>query len=333
MGAVYRHWLLLQMIPRAPRRIDTKALEAQLHSLGHEVHRRTIQRDLEKLSEIFPLACDDREKPFGWSWSREAPAFDIPHMDPATALSFRLMSQFLEGLLPPATLQHLQPHIRQAGKVLDLMEKADYRSWPEKVRVMGRMQPLMMPDLHSSVLQVVYESLLEGKKLKATYCRRGEINRVEYEINPLGLVFLDHVLYLVCTMWSYDQLENVRQLALHRMTEAWKLEASAIVPEGFCLDTYIKGGAFGYLASEQTVRLKALFERDAALHLGVTPLGENQRLTEQDHDTILVEATVLDTAQLRWWLLGFGGRIEVLEPAGLREDMRRHARRMAQRYA
>ncbi len=46
----------------------------------------------------------------------------------------------------------------------------------------------------------------------------------------------------------------------------------------------------------------------------------------------LVESTVLDTAQLRWWLLGFGGRVEVLEPEFLRDEFRKHAERMAEIY-
>jgi predicted DNA-binding transcriptional regulator YafY len=45
-----------------------------------------------------------------------------------------------------------------------------------------------------------------------------------------------------------------------------------------------------------------------------------------------VEATVADTGQLRWWLLGFGGRVEVQEPLGLREELKNHAVRMVGRY-
>ena len=49
--------------------------------------------------------------------------------------------------------------------------------------------------------------------------------------------------------------------------------------------------------------------------------------------TVLVEATVADTRQLRWWLLGFGGRIEVLEPQRLRDELKDHAERMVVRYS
>ncbi len=67
-----RQWRMLQMIPRAPRKIDAATLEARLREHGLAIDRRSIQRDLQKLSSVFPLVCDDRHKPYGWSWTRDA---------------------------------------------------------------------------------------------------------------------------------------------------------------------------------------------------------------------------------------------------------------------
>jgi predicted DNA-binding transcriptional regulator YafY len=35
---------------------------------------------------------------------------------------------------------------------------------------------------------------------------------------------------------------------------------------------------------------------------------------------VRLQATVPDTAQLRWWLRGFGSEVEVLEPSAIREE-------------
>lgn len=67
-----RQWLILSMLPVRPRRIDTSAIEARLKERGIDVHRRTIQRDLIELAEVFPIIADERAKPFGWRWSDEA---------------------------------------------------------------------------------------------------------------------------------------------------------------------------------------------------------------------------------------------------------------------
>jgi predicted DNA-binding transcriptional regulator YafY len=72
-----RYLMVLREIPRAPRRIDTETLAVRLESHGLRVSRRTLQRDLERLSGTFPLVCADQSKPYGWSWVDE-PSRDRP---------------------------------------------------------------------------------------------------------------------------------------------------------------------------------------------------------------------------------------------------------------
>lgn len=331
MSTSYRHWLLLRMIPRYPRKIDTASIEALMERQGITIHRRSIQRDLEKLSDIFPLACDDRDKPFGWSWSADAPAFDLPAMSPPVALAYRMVGEFMAGMFPEEIFAQLAPHFRHADDVLNQTDKETLKSWPDKVRILSRTQPLLPPELSSEVFAVVSDSLLEGKRFKVSYLRRGESQPVAWTINPLGLVLHDRLVSLVCTMGENDRMNDLRTIHLHRIQTAQRMNEPAIVPEGFCLDAYLAGGAFGYRKGEN-IRLRALFEKDATLHLEETPLSADQRLTDQPDGNVLVEATVADTGQLRWWLLGFGGRVEVLAPEDVREEMKGHAVRMAERY-
>lgn len=70
-----RQLLLLSLLPEPPRRIDTASLEQKLRALGHPIHRRSIQRDLLHLAKVFPIEADGHRKPFGWRWSKYAPAF------------------------------------------------------------------------------------------------------------------------------------------------------------------------------------------------------------------------------------------------------------------
>ena len=99
--ALLRHWTLLKLIPRAPRTADVSQLLSQLADAGHTITRRQLQRDLNTLSTLFPITADDRNIPYGWSWSKDAPAFDLPRMDGTTALSVKLLEQFIPQLLPP----------------------------------------------------------------------------------------------------------------------------------------------------------------------------------------------------------------------------------------
>jgi predicted DNA-binding transcriptional regulator YafY len=320
------------MIPRYPRRIDTASIESLMERQGITIHRRSIQRDLEKLSDIFPLTCDDRDKPFGWSWSADAAAFDIPTMSPPAALAYRMVGEFMSGMFPKEIFKQLAPHFSHANAVLGQTDKDTLKDWPDKVRTISRTQPLLPPDMISGCFDVVSDSLLEGKCFQVTYLRRGQSQPVDWTVTPLGLVLHDRLITLVCTMGNYIKLKDVRTMHLHRIQTAQRIDKEAVIPEGFSLDEYLATGVFGYRRDVGTIRIKALFEKDATIHLEETPLSADQQLTEQPDGDVLVEASVADTGQLRWWLLGFGGRVEVLEPQGLRDELKGHAERMAGRY-
>lgn len=107
-SAILRQWLILTMLPRPPRRIDSGALEARLRERGVDVHRRTIQRDLVELSGVFPIVSDDRAKPYGWRWTDDAAfvrSLPLPRTD-ATAASREVLVR-----LPRAALSHLVAEI------------------------------------------------------------------------------------------------------------------------------------------------------------------------------------------------------------------------------
>lgn len=91
-------------------------------------------------------------------------------------------------------------------------------------------------------------------------------------ITPLGLVLHDRLTSFVCTIGNYNHLKDVRTLHLHRIKSAELMNETAIVPEGFDLDKFIYGVAFGYCKSDETICMKALFEKDATIHFEETPL-------------------------------------------------------------
>jgi predicted DNA-binding transcriptional regulator YafY len=307
-----RQWELLRAIPRAPRKIDVAALTTKLETAGYKTTKRSIQRDLNLLSGVFPLICDDRSQTYGWSWSGDAPTFDLPAMDGPTALTVRLIEQFIPTLLPPAIRDLLAPQFARARAVLDANPDNPLRKWTDCVRVVPREMPLLPPKFNSDAVRVVYDALLAGQRFATDYrSRANDTDEVKtYEVNPLGLVARGNLLYLVCTLWDY---QDIRQLALHRVLTASPTDKPVKKPDGFDLDRYIESGEFQYPVGPM-IKLKAEFARSAAVHLIETPLSENQTIELLGPGHMLVTATVRDTAQLDWWLLGFGCAVRVLEP-------------------
>lgn len=68
-------------------------------------------------------------------------------------------------------------------------------------------------------------------------------------------------------------------------------------------------------------------------HLSECPLSRDQTLEpERGSDDYIVEAKVLESAQLQWWLRGFGPFVEVLGPEKLRKDFAVEAEALAAAY-
>lgn len=68
MEATLRQWATLRLIPKPPRTISTRALHERLTGHGYEVTKRTVERDLSKLSTVFPLTSDQAGNELRWGW-------------------------------------------------------------------------------------------------------------------------------------------------------------------------------------------------------------------------------------------------------------------------
>jgi len=303
-----RQWQMLRMIPRHPLKITAKVLHEKLLAEQFDVTKRTIERDLLSLSEMFPLLSDERDKPYGWSWSKDAAVFDLPGLSHNEALTLAMVEQHLNTLLPASTLNQLQPYFKAAKQHLSNIPNSERsRSWLNKVRTVQPTQPLLPPVVKAAAQKIVYEALLADQQLKIQYLKRSAEKSVEYHIHPLAVVQRGPITYLCCTFYDYDDL---RILALHRIQSATMLTEKAKVPKGFSIDVAIKSGKFGFGEGEE-IQLEAIFYNGAGEHLFETPLSHDQILTEQGDGTLKLVATVANTPQLKWWLRGFGSDVLV----------------------
>ncbi len=320
--ALLRQWIMLRHVPRYPRKITVQELRSALADEGYDITERSLQRDLNELSGAFAITCDDREKPYGWSWQKDAPSFDLPGLTAAEALTLAMTEQHLQHLLPTPMLEQLRPYFRAARQRLDA-EPAPRRSrsWLGKVRSVPPTQPLLAPKIEAAVQDAVTEALLHERQLDICYRKRGERNAEEYRVQPLALVQRGPVLYLSCRFFDY---EDVRIIPLHRILAATIRTEPVRYPKNFSLDEQIEQGAWAF-GSGKKIKLEAIFSAEAGEHLYETPLSKDQTIEVQPDGRLRVTTTVADTPQLVWWLLGFGSGVEVTAPRNLRAKVRSEA--------
>ncbi|WP_233808678.1 helix-turn-helix transcriptional regulator [Paraburkholderia sp. HP33-1] len=187
---------------------------------------------------------------------------------------------------------------------------------------------LIAPKIDARVLNDAQEALARKFRLTGRYRSKGSDVAKEVVLNPLGLVVRGPVQYLIVTMFDYT---DVQQIALHRLTNTTVLSEPRKSPPGFDFQQYVQGA--GQYHSQGPIRLVAWFDPVAVEHLRETPLSFDQTIKPVGDSTLFeVSATVENDEPLRWWLLGFGSRVEVREPHDLRAEFSVHAKQLAARY-
>lgn len=155
------------------------------------------------------------------------------------------------------------------------------------------------------------------------YRAKGAEASREVTIHPLGLIVRGAVQYVVCTLFDYA---DVRQLALHRLSNTKVLDVPAKEPDDFDFTRYT-ARAQKY-QPQGSINLVALFGFQAADHLKETPVSRDQTLSDAGNNKLELKATVECDETLRWWIRAFGSQVEIKEPRFLRDEMRDDVEKM-----
>ena len=325
-NAVARHWELLKRLPSAPPGRTTTELTLQMADAGYDVTKRTIERDLEGLEDLFPITHGDAE-PFGWHWVKGS-AFGVMGLSTTDALSLHLLERHLKPILPTAAVRQLQPVFDLAGQKLAAQKSSNtLGGWADKVAVVEASLAVLPAPIDPAALQVIQECLLAEEQVEIDYLRPGTQAPRARVLHPLGLVLCGAITYLVATTQVHKAPQTY---ALHRVHGARRLHCTAARPDGFSLQTFIAEGGLQFGAT-RAVQLQAWVSTMLGAQLAETRLCDNQRLAPAD-DGFILTATLRYSWRLRWWLLSKSGDIEVLAPTDLRQEIAELLMNAAARY-
>lgn len=313
-----RQWELLKSLPARPPGVTAQMLVERLCEAGFKVSKRTIERDLVELSQLFPLQCNDKGTPYGWYWTPGATA-ELPGLTVSEALTLRMVEDSLRPLLPGFMLKSLEPRFAQAHlKLHALGPQVPAARWIDKIASVPPELTLQAPELDEALLEQIQQALLDDRQLRCNYFAAHSNKLRELVLNPLALIQRGNITYLAAITEPY---EDVRLYAAHRFQQAEILETLSRRPEGFRLGDYIAGGALQFTnPGAEPISLQAWINADLARQLRETPLSSDMHL-EPEKDGQQLTATVQDSWQLRWWLLSQAGSIAVRGPVALRDEL------------
>jgi predicted DNA-binding transcriptional regulator YafY len=326
-NSLARQWELLKLLPTRTEGKTAKELALGLIEAGYEISKRQVERDLLDLQEFFGLECDDDQMPYKWRWSFDRPA-DLPSITLAEALSLVVVEDTLKPLLPLSVQRTLQSKFSQARSQLAMMaKKSSTARWAAKVKTVPTTLPLLPPSIDEGILELIQNALLLDEQVQATYQGMSD-KLIELRLHPLAMVTRGAVVYLVATAKEYS---DVRLYALHRFKSATRTFEKLKPLKGFSLEKYIDDGALQF-GDGGEIELTAIISDELARLLSETPISTDQILSAKNERQQL-KATVLDSWQLRWWILSHGPGIQVLKPAALAKEIEKALKATIEQYA
>lgn len=325
---------LSKLIPTRQPGKTVKELKEALENEGFDIHERSVQRYLNTLAGLYPIARSN-DTPYRWYW-KEKKAYEemlsSEGISVTHALTLHMLKQHLAQTLPVATTKQMQPLFDLAeDRLRTLANSNDIARWALLVDVVKPGLPAIPPTIAQAVLETVQYALIKGDKLKLRYTSAGKNTAREFRVNPIGTVQRGEKTYLVAIEEGHSEPTTY---AMHRIEKADSSWEKAHVPEDVDLKRFIGDGGLQFLTSKTPVSLKAWVSKMLGDQLVETKL-EGQRLTPRNpkNEGYELAVTLPDSLTLRNWILSWTGHIEVLEPLTLREEIAAALHEGAGRYA
>lgn len=154
-------------------------------------------------------------------------------------------------------------------------------------------------------------------------------------VSPYALLWSNDHYYLICNNAKYDNLMHLR---IERIKRVDILENEPIRPvhevseytNTFDIADYSSKIFEGFSGTVETVELRCAHNLYDTI---ADHFGNKLAIIDADDDTFTVQVEVATSEGFLGWVLKFGGKMEVVSPAHVREDLKKTAEAIAKAYA
>ncbi|KNY45358.1 transcriptional regulator [Vibrio harveyi] len=315
-----RQLKIIQLLPKLPGRIATSTLIERLLESGYEASERTIQRDLNKLSSLFPIVVNDTSKPYRWSLDVGF-ACSTPSTETVTALALTLAEPVLMQQLPSSAFSLISRETNRSKKLLSALQQNELSRWQDKIRVVPDGLQYAPQYINADIWEALTTSLLKDTQVSVKYYSRKKSEERELVLSPLGIVNKSRHSYLVAVAHGYTAPTIY---ALRRFRQAIVLQSPAVIPDGFNLDDYIQSGALSWSQpNEVQQELVANISSDLAFSLQENIINDSQEITtiEGTSEQYRLRVKVPNNKETLWWIFSLNNEITVLSPIELKNQI------------
>ena len=316
-----RQWSIIQTLISSRMGKTAAELAEEL-----ECNPRTIYRDLEALQVAgFPIYTDRMEGRNLWSLL-DTVRHEIPIPFSLTELMALYFSRDMLKVFKDTVFYDSLESLFQKIKTTIPPESKKYLKNVEQILHVG-LKPYKEYSKFKEIINRVNEATQKKKSIDIVYYTMSRKKESKRKVDPYRIWFFNGTFYLIgkCHLRG-----EVRIFALDRIKMLHLTKDSFVIPEDFNLDDFMRP-SFGVFQGEP-IKVKIWFHTDVAGYIKEKIWHESQEIHPQDDGSILFEAEVAGTDEIKFWTMSWGSKAEVLEPEPLRDEIREEAEVILERY-
>ncbi len=316
-----RQWRIIQTLITSKIGKSAADLAEEL-----EAHPRTVYRDLEALQVAgFPIYTERVDGKNLWSLL-DTMKHHIPipfNLMELMALYFSrdMMKVFRDTVF----YDNLESLFNKIKTTLP-KESLNYLEKTEQVLHMG-IKPYKDYGRFKEIVNRVNEAAINKKSVEIVYFTMSRKKETRRRVDPYRIWFFNGTFYLI---GFCHYRKEVRIFTLDRIKILHQTKDSFQIPENFNLDEFL-GNSFGIFQGEPT-RVKIRFSPEVAGYIKEKIWHESQKLEPQKDGSLVFEAVVAGTEEIKHWILGWGAHAKVLEPENLKEEICAQAKATLNNY-
>jgi predicted DNA-binding transcriptional regulator YafY len=309
-----RQWKIIQTLISS--KIGKSAAEL---TENLDCHPRTVYRDLEALQTAgFPIYNEKLDGKHLWSlldtMKHHIPIpFTLPEL---MAIYFTSdMMKVFKGTLFHDSLESLF----QKVKTTLPPESKNFIKNVEQTLHLGIL-PYKEYSRFKEIINRVNDAAINKKSIEMAYYTMSRKKESVRKVDPYKIWFLNGTFYLIghCHMRN-----DVRIFALDRIKMLHQTSDTFEIPEDFNFEKFI-GPSFGVFQGAP-VHVRIWFSPDIAGYIKEKIWHDSQEIHSHDDGSVIFEADVAGTTEIKSWIMSWGSHALVLEPESLRNEIKTEA--------
>ncbi len=317
-----RQWKIIRRLIASKQGKSVRDLAAEL-----DCHPRTVYRDLEALQVAgFPVYNERVDNKSLWSLLDSAKHL-IPVPFNVTELMALYFSRDMLKTLKETIFYDALESLFQKVKTTLPPEYLHYLKQFEGSLKVG-LKPYKNYSKHGEIISRVNSAVVSRQYLDIAYYTMNRKKMTRRTVAPYKIWFFDGTFYML----AYCRLrKGIRLFALDRIKSLETKDEHFETPDDFDVDALLQS-SFGAFLGEP-VEVVIWFSADIAGYIEEKIWHASQEIERQDDGSLLFRVEVAGTDEIKFWVMTWGAKAEVIKPLSLRDEIRVEINEMLESYS